>query len=133
MNDAIKIDIERLNECTRTSERGEGYLMLSRGDGYRIGLVAQLDGDLKISYCMEVLVRVFDRDWEVNAACMEEALVITKLLTERGYILTTEDDGWIYAQRSVDTALVDSELKVLTALMDTRVPSFSYRRDANER
>ncbi|MBN1538695.1 MAG: hypothetical protein JW939_01015 [Candidatus Thermoplasmatota archaeon] len=119
MSTASKIDMERLDKNAKASQDGEGYMVLARGNGYRIGIVALVGRGSKISHTVEVLVRALDSDHEVDTTRMEQILKITRELTERDYSLSTENDGWIYAQRSIDPALVETELQFLMALVDT--------------
>jgi hypothetical protein len=111
-----RIDIEGLDRIAIGSGDGEGYIVIDKGDGFRIGLVARaVQGG--IAYSMEFLVRMMDREHAIDPVRIEQALMVTRALIGRGYSLTNEDDGWIYAERAVGPSMVDDEGRFLKGLV----------------
>jgi hypothetical protein len=107
------IDLRGLEMTARASIDGEGYLVISKGDGFRIGLVVRILEDGIIDHTLELLVRFLDRGHTVNTERMEQALRITRALTERSYELNNENDGWIYAERQIDPVHLGEEIGFL--------------------
>ncbi len=117
----IRIGIEDLEGVALASSDGEGFMMVNKGDGFRIGIVARVvQGG--IAYSMEFLVRMMDREHNVDPARIEQALIVTRALIGRGYSLTNEDDGWIYAERAVDRSLVEDEVMFLKGIVAGLAP-----------
>lgn len=112
-----EMDIKGLEEIARASNDGEGYMIIAKGDGFRIGLVANsIDGN-GTKFRFEFLVRFLDRCHPITAERMEQAARITRTLTDRGYDLNNEDDGWVYAEREVDNERIGEEIAFLEELI----------------
>lgn len=118
MVDYTDIDLERLYDMASSSDDGEGYIVVARSDWFKIGLVAMIDETRSVSYSMELLVRLLEEDREVNPSSIKHILTITEKLSQKGYRLTSEDGGWIYAERSITSNSFEDELGFLISLLD---------------
>jgi hypothetical protein len=118
MDNDQKINTEQLDEIARGSDDGEGYFVIARGDGFKIGLVARIEQEHEISYSVEFLVRVLERNHTIDSPHIEKVMKITEELIERGYTLTSQDDGWIYAECNIIPDSIDNEKGFLLSLLD---------------
>ena len=115
------INIEKLTEEARSSEDGEGYVMVARGDTYKIGLVARIEEHSKINFSMELLVRFFEENGQVDHTRIKHVMEISEILTERGYYLTSEEGGWIFAECSITSDRIMDESKFLISLIEENI------------
>jgi hypothetical protein len=118
MDNDQKIIVEQLDVLVRGSDDDEGYQVMARGDGFKIGLVARIDQAHKISYSVEFMIRVLEHGHKIDPPHIEKILRITEELIERGYTLTSQDDGWIYAECNITLDNIDNEKVSLMALLD---------------
>ena len=116
------IDIQKLTEEALLSDDGEGYFVVSRGDRFKIGLVARIEESSKVSYSFELLVRLMEENRQVDPSRIKKVLDISGILTERGYYLTSEEGGWIFAECNVTSGRIDDEMKILISLMEENIP-----------
>ena len=116
------IDIQKLTEEALSSDDGEGYIVVSRGDRFKIGLVARIEGSGKVSYSLELLVRLMEENRQVDPSRIKKVLDISGILTERGYSLTSEEGGWIFAECNVTSGRINDEMEFLISLMEDNIP-----------
>lgn len=112
------ISIDQLEKLARESDYREGYLVLVKGDGFRIGLIARIDQANDIYHSIEFLVRVLEQNHPINPHHIEKFKILTEELIDRGYILTSQDDGWIYAESIINVDSIDDEKGFVLALLD---------------
>jgi len=116
------IDVEKLADEARSSDDGEGYTVVARGDRFKIGLVARIEGSSKVSYSMELLVRLLEDNRQIDPSRIKKVLDITGILNERGYYLTSEEGGWIFAECNFASDRIKDESEFLISLMEENIP-----------
>ena len=115
-------DFEKLVEEARSSDYGEGYVVVSRGNMFKIGLVARIEESGNTLYSLELLVRLMEENREVDPSRIKNILDITGILTERGYYMTSEEGGWIFAECNFTSDRIKDESEFLISLMEENIP-----------
>ena len=116
------IDLEKLAEEARSSDDREGYTVVARGDRFKIGLVARIEESDRINYSLELLVRMMEDNCEVDPSRIKHVMGIADRLTKRGYCLTSEEGGWIFAECSVTSVMIEDESEYLISLLEENIP-----------
>ncbi len=116
------INVEKLTEVARSSDDGEGYVVVARGDTFKIGLVARIEENSMIYFSMELLVRLLEGNRPVDPSRIKHVMDIAGILTDRGYYLTSEEGGWIFAECKVTSGKIKDELEFLISLMEENIP-----------
>jgi len=115
------IDVEKFAEEARSSDDREGYIVVARGDRFKIGLVARIEESERITYSLELLVRLTDENCEVDPLRIKHLMGIADFLTERGYCLTSEEGGWIFAECNVTPGNIKDGSEFLISLMEENI------------
>ena len=111
----IDIGLRDLEVEADTSDEKEAYYQVSSSDGYRLGAIISVSPDGGYAYSIELLVRVFTGETELQVPNMERATQLSKRLKSLGYSIRHEDDGWLSCERTLKRDEITNDCR---ALMD---------------
>ncbi len=106
---------EDLEAQARASECGEVYHELTRGEDYRVGVVATAYPSSCVVLSLEVSLRLCRPDGEVHPAFLERAAKLSRVLQRRGYSVNHLDDGWIVCEKPLFKEEIAAEREYVLA------------------
>ncbi len=107
---------DEMIEAAMQSAQGEAYRSVMRSDDYRAGVIVMMN-DGAPAFSIELLLRIFKPFSAVDSSSLERATEAVKMLSENGYLVTHEDDGWLCCRKSIKNEKVVSECESLQELL----------------
>ncbi len=114
---ATKVDVQTLEAQARGSEDREAYVQLVRSDACRIGVTVAVRRTNKATFSIEVLFTSTNKGKEELQFSLNELAKTVKSLTERGYVVDQQGDGWLVAWKEVAPTSIDNELTQLESFI----------------
>ncbi len=111
MDEADKINVQSLQEEAKKSEDKEAFTVLAKMRNCRIGIGARLESPDEPTFFIEVLVSLCTGRNSIDLDLMEKKLSLLRQLTERGHLLTCEEDGCISCELAVPRKNLITECK----------------------
>jgi hypothetical protein len=116
------VNVEKLAEGAKSSDDGEGYVVVARGDNFKIGLIARIEENSKMNFSMELLVQLLEDKRQVDPSRIKNVMDIVGILIDRGYYLTSEEGGWIFGEYSATYERIKDEMEFLISLIEENIP-----------
>ena len=113
----IDIDLGDLEVEADTSDEKEAYYQVSSGDSYRLGAGISASPDGGYTYSIELLVRVFTGEAELQILNMEQTTQLSQRLKGLGYSIRHENDGWLSCERTLRRDEITNDCRVLTNML----------------
>jgi hypothetical protein len=114
-----RIDLPSLEEEARRSRPRESYRNFKRGEDHRIGVIVDLSQGGIPRFVIELTICVLGNRTHLDMTLLRRAGTISKVLVERGYALSHQDDGWILCERTLERDDVEDELLFLDRLIES--------------
>lgn len=114
---AKRIDVERLEARARESADGEAYVQVFRLDACRIGVTAVGNESGRVSFSIEVLITELNIGTGEVLSGLNHLVSTVKLLTERGYAIAHEGDGWLIACKRTRRRSINAELDQIVSII----------------
>jgi len=114
---AKRIDVERLEARARESVDGEAYVQVFRLDACRIGVTAVGNESGKVSFSIEVLITAMKMGTGEVLSGLNDLVSTVKLLSERGYAIAHEGDGWLIACKRLRRRSINAELDQIVGII----------------
>lgn len=89
------------------------YRLIVQGNGFRIGLVAEPGISIPTSITIEFLFRMFQVGERLSHHDMEMAMERVKTLTQMGYDVFFQEDGWISCEKLLGETDIEEETRLL--------------------
>lgn len=110
--------LDKIVEAARQSENGEAYQSVIRREHFRAGVIATIQNDSQCQFSVELLIRVFKPSSIIDSSSLAKATDVVRLLIERRYEITHEDDGWLCCRKSFEPEKVISEFEILRKILE---------------
>jgi hypothetical protein len=117
MKETNKIDTNSLQEEAKKSEDREAFTVLARTQGYRVGVGARLNAPANPIFFVEVIASLCPRPRVVDLNSLEKNLHVLKQLTERGYMLTCDEDGTVSCELAVPSKNLGTEYEAANSII----------------
>ena len=118
MKETDKIDINSLQEKAKKSESKEAFTVLARTQGYRVGVGARLKAPANPIFFVEIIASLCPHPRIVDINLLEKNLHVLKQLTERGYVLTCDEDGTVSCELAVPSKNLAAECEAANSIIE---------------
>ena len=112
-----RLDIESLESQARGSADGEAYLQVFRLDACRVGVTATVDKSGRASFSIEVLFTTVNTGTGELLSGLNDMVEMAKRLSERGYVIDHQGDGWLIAWKRLQPGGLEAEMTHLVSLV----------------
>lgn len=109
------IQLEEMVQSAVRSANGEAYRAVFRREDYRAGIIVAMRTDGVPTFSVELLLRIFRPFSTIDPPSLARVTEIVRQLSERGYSIAHEDDGWLCCKRLIERADVKCECELLQA------------------
>lgn len=109
----VDVNMGELEAEADSSDEKEAYYQVSSGDSHRLGAVVSVSPDGGYTYSVELLVRVFTGETELQVPNMERITQLSKRLKGLGYSIRHENDGWLSCEKTLQRDDITNDCRVL--------------------
>jgi hypothetical protein len=120
MNQTKPVDTKALMEEAKVSRDKEAYKLLEKTLSYRIGVGARTDSPNPPSFFIEVIVKLSTENGEVNLPRLEKTLHVLRVLQERGYSLTYQDNNSISCEKTTSIHEISQECETTKSIINRK-------------
>jgi len=113
----VDVNMGELEAEADSSDEKEAYYQVSSGDSYRLGAVISASPDGGYTYSIELLVRVFTGEAELQILNMEQTTQLSRRLKGLGYSIRHENDGWLSCEKTLRRDEITNDCRVLTNML----------------
>ncbi len=106
----------------QASEDKEAYQLVTKTEQYRVGVGTRLPqpGQAPLFF-VEIVLNMCPACTKVNLDFLQHALTILKMLEQKGYTLTCQDDNSILCEKTATEKTLQSELETAKELIENEL------------
>lgn len=113
MAGALRLDLDALDARALEARPDEQFQMVSSGSDHRLGVVATASPRGGLAHSVELLISAFPARAELRPPMLERVMRLARYLSGRGYLLISEEGGWLSCSRTLPRGEVVSECEAL--------------------
>jgi len=113
-----KIDTQSLQKMAEASEDKEAYQLIAKTERYRVGVGARLPVAQAAVFFVEIVVNLCPVCTKVDLGFLQHALSILKVLEQKGYTLTCQDDNSILCEKLTSEKTLQGELEAAKTVIE---------------
>ncbi len=112
----VKIDTPKLKRKVNSTELGEAYETVWRGEHYKIGAGARKEEPKEMMFFLEVVISLCQEDGDLKLEKLKTEVGLLEKLNSSGYALRCEKDNSIICEKEVSESEVEKEYEALEEL-----------------